>query len=212
MEKLKEILDEKSVVSGGIKYRKQVANILQGKHKELAKGEIFKQELAHAEHLEEKEKNPDFGFEVLHYSVSEASGSIQIKVLNKKKTAAKVRVASIDAEAKAGDDYEAIDEVLEFKSGEGSKFVKVIINDDDNWEPDEDFFVQLYNPVGGLELVGKDTRTRVTIIDDDKPGQICFEEQKQIIILAGKEKVECEVKILRKNGADGVVTVDYETI
>ena len=42
--------------------------------------------------------------------------------------------------------------------------------DDDNWEPDEDFFVQLYNPSTGEELTGQDTKTRVTIIDDDKPG------------------------------------------
>ena len=48
--------------------------------------------------------------------------------------------------------------------------VDVGIMDDDNWEPDEDFFVQLYNVDTGEELQGQDTKTRVTIIDDDKPG------------------------------------------
>ena len=61
----------------------------------------------------------------------------------------------------------------------------VTINDDDNWVPDEDFFVQLYDPNSMAELQGKDTRTRVTIIDDDKPGQISFEETKGIKVLAG---------------------------
>ena len=60
------------------------------------------------------------------------------------------------------------------------------------------------------ELQGKDTRTRVTIIDDDKPGQICFEESKGIKVLASEEV--CEVILLRKNGSDGRVTVDYKTI
>jgi len=35
-------------------------------------------------------------------------------VLNKKKTGGRVRVVTIDAEAKAGDDYEKVDEVLNF--------------------------------------------------------------------------------------------------
>ena len=64
------------------------------------------------------------------------------------------------------------------------------------------------------ELQGKDTRTRVTIIDDDKPGQISFEETKGIKVLAGQsgEPTVCEVVLLRKNGSDGKVTVDYKTI
>ena len=91
-------------------------------------------------------------------------------ILNKKKIAGRVRVVTIDAEAKAGDDYEKVDEVLNFANGETHKFINVIINDDDNWEPDEDFFAQLYDPDTGADLIGQDTRTRVTIIDDDKPG------------------------------------------
>ena len=88
--------------------------------------------------------------------------------------AGKVFVRTIDAEAKAGKDYEKVEETIEFKAGESSKFIEVTINDDDNWEPDEDFFVQLYDANTREELDGQDTRTRVTIIDDDKPGQICF--------------------------------------
>lgn len=118
---------------------------------------------------------------------------------------------TIDAEAKAGDDYEAVAETLNFNKGETSKMISVKINDDDNWEPDEDFFIQLYNNEHEKkELDGKDTRTKVTIIDDDKPGQICFEEQNVIKALASDGVAE--IKIIRKNGSDGVVTVDYETV
>lgn len=48
--------------------------------------------------------------------------------------------------------------------------MKIEIIDDDSWEPDEDFYVQLYDPDTSEELEGQDTKTRITIIDDDKPG------------------------------------------
>lgn len=131
-------------------------------------------------------------------------------VLNKKLIAGQVRVLTIDAEARAGEDYEKVDVTLNFKDGEPHQFINVIINDDDNWEPDEDFFAQLYDPVSGAELQGQDTRTRVTIIDDDKPGQICFKETKSIQALASEEFAN--VVIERKNGSDGIVTVDYTSI
>ena len=155
---------------GRIKYRKQVGNMMSGKRAVIAKGEIMKQEHAHADLIDDKLKNESFGFKCLHYSVSEASGSIQIIVHNKKGQAGTIRCCTIDAEAKAGDDYEEVRENLVFAQGETTKFITVKIRDDDNWEPDEDFFVQLYDPNTLEELKGADTKTRVTIIDDDKPG------------------------------------------
>jgi len=93
------------------------------------------------------------------------------------------------------------------------KFITIKINDDDNWEPDEDFWVQLYEPSdpnqvpieNAVKLEGGDTKTIVTIIDDDKPGSIAFEEAKPIKAVASTGKAE--IRIVRKNGADGVVTV-----
>lgn len=98
------------------------------------------------------------------------------------------------------------------------KFITVKINDDDNWEPDEDFWVQLYEPSNpdsmpienATKLEGGDTKTIVTIIDDDKPGSIAFEESKPIKAIASTGKAE--IKIIRKNGSDGTVTVNYETV
>jgi len=59
------------------------------------------------------------------------------------------------------------------------------------------------------KLDGKDAVTRVTIIDDDKPGQIYFEATKNIKAIATDS--ECVINLLRKNGSDGIVTVDYIT-
>lgn len=52
--------------------------------------------------------------------------------------------------------------------------MKIEILDDEECEPDEDFYVQLYDPNTLEELEGRDTKTRITIIDDDKPGFISF--------------------------------------
>ena len=56
--------------------------------------------------------------------------------------------------------------------------MKIDIIDDEGWEPDEDFFVELYDKTSGNRLLGEDTRTRVTILDDDKPGMLVFAEKK----------------------------------
>ncbi len=209
LQELKTAIEGEGMINR-IKYRRQVGSYMSGKRPVIAKGEKVVQVLVHADHMDEKLKNEFFGFQCLHYSVSEASGSLQIHILNKKGVPGKVFVRTIDAEAKAGDDYEKVEETLEFKSGETTKFIEVKINDDDNWEPDEDFFVQLYDADSRQELEGQDTRTRVTIIDDDKPGQICFQESKAIKAVASEGVAE--IQIIRKNGSDGVVKVDYETI
>lgn len=175
----------------------------------------MKIEHALADNIAEGEKNQSFGFNCLHYSVSEASGSLSIMVINKLKTACKVRVRTIDAEAKAKTathlgDYVALDDILSFNVGESSKNIKIQIVDDDNWEPDKDFFIQLINPDTDEHLQGMDTRTKVTIIDDDKPGHIYFLETKAISALASDENAE--IIIDRRNGSDGIVTVDFKTI
>ena len=81
-----------------------------------------------------------------------------------------MRACTVDGDAKSNKDYKPFDSVIEFGNGEDTKTFDVGITDDDDWEPDMDFFVQLYDPNSNEELIGQDTKTRVTIIDDDKPG------------------------------------------
>jgi len=69
--------------------------------------------------------------------------------------------------------------------------------------------VQLFDAKTGEELRGEDTKTRVTIIDDDNPGYICFEQTKTIKVAADEDFAR--IVIIRKNGSDGKLTVDYKT-
>lgn len=68
----------------------------------------------------------------------------------------------------------------------------------------------MFNESNNDQLPGHDTRTKVTIIDDDKPGHIYFKESKAISALASEE--HAEIVIERRNGSDGTVTVDFKTI
>jgi solute carrier family 8 (sodium/calcium exchanger) len=107
--------------------------------------------------------------------VSEAAGFVTVVILNKHKAKGTIGVRTVEFEgtAQVNDDYTPIDEVKEF-NGEASLKAKVEIVDDENWEPDEDFYIELYDRETGKRLVGDDTRCRVTILDDDMPGFLCF--------------------------------------
>lgn len=100
--------------------------------------------------------------------------------------------------------------MIKFKKGDSQYIFEVKIIDDEGWEPDEDFFIQLYQPGTNTKLEGADCCTRVTIIDDDEPGQLSFEYPMGVQVTP--EEGEVKIKIKRDRGSDGVVTVDYETI
>lgn len=140
--------------------------------------------------------------------MSEGSQYIRIYIENKKNLNKEILIKTIDVDATGDEDYEAINRVMKFTPSEREKYIEIKIFDDDHWEPDEDFLVQLYD-TEGMMLEGKDTQTKVTIIDDDKPGQICFADDG---LDADATQPHCEIAVLRKNGADGEVTLNYETV
>ena len=72
---LKKVLEGEGMIKR-IQYRRAVQSSLSGKRPAIAKGEVFKRENALAESISDDQKNDDFGFNCLHYSVSEASGTL----------------------------------------------------------------------------------------------------------------------------------------
>ena len=205
-EKLKELLEGPALIER-INHRKAVG--VSYKKEAIQKYQVLRRENKSANLLADHQKNPLFGFSCLHYSVSEAAGALRIKILNKTKAAGKVGVRTVDGEAKKDEDYIPIDQVVNFKSGQAEAEVKVKILDDDEWEPDEDFYVELYDDES-KKLPGDDTRTRVTILDDDKPGVLVFEEKKSLRHPANVR--ECVVVVNRIQGTDGAISVKYKTV
>ncbi len=79
-----------------------------------------------------------------------------------------LRVETIDGTAEAGEDYNKIDEVITMTRNQRFYPLDVTIIDDNQWEPDETFFVKL-SLVGNQPEVklGHKAICMITIIDDD---------------------------------------------
>ena len=116
LDDLKEKIEGTKLTGNRAKYRHQVGQ--SATKPVVAKFEVLKLEHAQAGGLAEHKKNKEFGFKCLHYSVSEASKDLQIMILNKSGNEGSVRVTTIDDAAKAGEDFEYTDKVLNFKKGE----------------------------------------------------------------------------------------------
>lgn len=87
--------------------------------------------------------------------------------------------------------------------------VKII--DDVEWEEDEVFYVELELASGttpDVAVLGQIPRTTVTIINDDEPGQLAFEQQQCKVKESSRY---AEVLVQRHHGSSGTVGCKYRT-
>ena len=209
LEKLKEEMVPKDPIQQRIYYRRTVGKLFRVKDRtEIRKNEILFKELKTAEKEQPKFLSPIVGFKCLHYSVSEGIGKIHVKFINKTDQEMEVGVRTVDDTANKGSDYHEVDEKISFGDGQKEQHVEVRIINDDTFEPDEDFYVELYDPETGDRLPGADTRTKITIIDDDKPGKFGFSSR--FLKVSAKDKV-AKLRILRQQGTDGQVSIKFRT-
>merc|ERR1719507_2292491 len=123
----------------------------------------------------------------------------------------KVRLETIDGSAVEEEDYKPLNETLTFEPNERSKEIGLEIVDDNQWEPDEEFFVKLTLIPHESENVrlGRTSIMEITILNDDEPGTITFEKRGYLV----KESCgEAEIAVLRQNGADGEISIKWRTI
>jgi len=132
-----------------------------------------------------------------------------------------VKVETIDGSANEGEDYIAISETLTFEPYQKEKEVSVTIVDDNQWEPDEEFFLKLAllpkdptlhaedcDHTGAVKL-GRTSIMEIKILNDDEPGTFQFERRGHLV----KESCgEALLSVLRENGADGDLKVKWKTI
>jgi solute carrier family 8 (sodium/calcium exchanger) len=80
-----------------------------------------------------------------------------------------IRLDTIDGTATAGEDYVKLSEEFVLERGQQEKKVTIHVIDDNQWEPDETFFVKLSLPEGEEmhTKLGSKTVALVTIINDD---------------------------------------------
>ena len=79
-----------------------------------------------------------------------------------------MRCRTIDGTAEEYDDFNPVDEIVNFKRGQAEKTIKVKIFANEGYKPLQNFFMQLYDSKSGENLVGSDTKTTITIIDDEE--------------------------------------------
>lgn len=80
--------------------------------------------------------------------------------------------------------------------------------DDIKYEPDEDFFVEIYDPENNKRLEGADTKTKVTIIDSEDPGKVGFKHK--VTEVKASERAAL-IPVIRKHGSSGVISVRFKT-
>jgi solute carrier family 8 (sodium/calcium exchanger) len=156
-EDVKQAIEPKSVI-GRMKYRRVIGNQLSGKKAFIVVKGMKKQvENKLASSLKKADLNPYVGFKCLHYSVTEGAGHLEIIIYKKTNDALEIGCRTLDDTACAPDDYRTLDETLVFGKDEMEKSIKIEIVDDNEWEPDEDFLVELYDVNTSKRLQGKDS-------------------------------------------------------
>lgn len=158
-------------------------------------------------------------FEHTHYQCFENCGTVSVWVLCKRANgegAVQVDYRTEDGTANAGSDYELAESTLVFQAGETRKELRLGIIDDDVFEEDEHFYVQLSNPRRargvregqGRVRLGAGKRATVTIFDDDHAGIFSFESSSMKV----SESVgTMRAKVVRGSGARGKVVIPYRT-
>jgi hypothetical protein len=91
-------------------------------------------------------RNGRLSFNCLHYSVTESSGFIEVIIQKHVDEEINFGIRTVQGNAMPKDDYDPIDEVMTMKRSEQMRSVQISIHDDDIWEPDKDFYVELYDP------------------------------------------------------------------
>ncbi|XP_046340939.1 sodium/calcium exchanger 2-like isoform X13 [Haliotis rufescens] len=124
-----------------------------------------------------------------------------------------IGVVSVDYEtregsAKPGKDFTYTQGKLTFKENEYRKTFSIPIVNDNQYEADVDFYLILKNPQGQSGL-GDPSVARVTIVDDDEPGEFLFEDAHYH---ADLKDGKVTARVLREHGCDGKVKLEYSTI
>lgn len=145
-------------------------------------------------------------------AVLEKAGKVDVLIRRRGRVdvPATVRVETIDGTATSGEDYIELRQVVLFQPGEVQRKVSVQIVQDNQWEPDETFFLKLSLPADASDkvILGRKVVMEVTIIDDDDPGVFQFRRRGLLV----RESVGyAQVAVVRTRGTDGTAFVHWRT-
>jgi solute carrier family 8 (sodium/calcium exchanger) len=128
---------------------------------------------------------------------------------------ATVKYRTRDGTATSKEDFEAAEGVVTFEAGQTQAVLKIKILDDNAYEENEEFYVDLSDPevcdnsscpVRLSEL----SSVVVVIIDDDDPGILRFKAE-EVTVYEETEDSTCEIVVERVGGASGKISFCYNT-
>ena len=117
----------------------------------------------------------------------------------------------MDGTAEEGSDYRGVHDNFVFEPFQTEVEIDLEIMDDDEWEPDEEFFLKISllpnSEDSGVIKIGKRHIMTIKILNDDLPGTFQFEKRAYFV----KESCgKAEIVVFRECGADGDVKVSTE--
>ncbi|XP_078000888.1 sodium/calcium exchanger 3-like [Glandiceps talaboti] len=156
-----------------------------------------------------------FHFDEKVVKVAETAGEVELKVVRSSGARGTVRVPyrTIEGTAKGGgDDYEDAQGELEFHNDETSQMITVRIIDDEEYEKNENFFLELGEPKLLRKSNGSDDEDSAYEAGENSFGNHMTEDEKRIADM-GKPRLgdltRCEVMILEstefKNTVDKLI-------
>lgn len=179
--------------------------------------------------LEEEEEeikeleNPDEAiveFKVERYAVLENAGKVELTVERRGNLdiSSAVKYRPREGTAKFETDFKLVEGTLVFEPSETEKVITVEIVDDNAYEEDEEFFVDLMDELKPAHsqvpwtpaTLGAKLSATVIIIDDDLPGILNFPADSITVQENANDKV-VEFVVERKHGGTGKVGCSYHT-
>lgn len=156
------------------------------------------------------------GFEKPEHAVLECAGKLRLKLLASRAPGAVVqlRYYTKEGSAKAGIRFGEVDNTIRFTANQTERYIDIPIIDNDTWEPDEYFVVNLCE-LQVLSTASSSTGeprigigvTKVTVINDDMPGTLDFDFSE----VFAKEGTTATVGVNRTHGTCGDITCKYST-
>jgi len=124
------------------------------------------------------------------------------------------RAGNKASSAKADKDFKMQEGNVTFEAFETEQVIEVEIIDDDQYEEDQEFYIDIVSAVSTSDkvnaVVGEKKDATVVIVDDDLPGILAFVEE-EVYIEESLEKQQLELKVQRRMGASGTVCCKYRT-
>jgi len=193
-------------------YRRQTG--MAGNSKDFIKLKGTRGQIDHDETVKVENENEQLGFKCLHYSVTESNGNVELTIIKKVQQEITFGYRTIADSATAPKDYTHTEEIVQMKKRDTEHKILIPIVDDEEWEPDLDFFVELFDPndIGPdnkpKKMTGDDTKCKVTILDEDCPGKLGFE---MTDVRVSKRENKVDITVVRSEGADGTISCMIRT-